>query len=56
MKKKLALLVLGLIIILTIKTYSEFKKIDNMASKLLIPYILWLCLAFYLNLYIVVNN
>ena len=55
-KPKLALLDIILIIVFTIITYTKFNKIDKIASYLLIPYILWLFFAFFLNLYIVLNN
>ena len=45
-----------LIIIFTIFTYVQFLPISQLASYLLIPYILWLLLAFSLNLYIVIFN
>jgi len=43
-------------LVFTIISYYSFLKINTLASNLLIPYILWLLLAFSLNLYIVVNN
>ena len=53
---KLALLDLIGTLIFTIITYNSFVKINSFASNLLVPYILWLCLAFTLNLYIVIMN
>ena len=53
---KLSLLLIISIFLLTLKSYSIFKKINNLSSLLLIPYLIWLCLAFYLNSYIVINN
>jgi len=53
---KVALLMILLIIGLTIKTYFDFSKINNVASYLLIPYLIWLCFATYLNAYIVIKN
>ena len=53
---KLALLDLILIIIFTIITIIQFYKISIYAAYLLIPYILWLLFALYLNVYIVTNN
>ena len=55
-KTKLALLDLILIIIFTLWTYNEFYKINIFASRLLIPYILWLFLALSINSYIVIMN
>ena len=53
---RLALLDMGVIILFTMLTYKNFKKINKFASQLLIPYIMWLFFALYLNLYIVINN
>jgi tryptophan-rich sensory protein len=53
---KLALLDLVFVIIFTIITIVLFYKINPLASYLLIPYILWLFLAFHLNYYIFINN
>jgi len=55
-KPLLALLDIGVIILFTFITYHKFKKINNFASQLLIPYMIWICFAAYLNLYIVLNN
>ena len=53
---RLALIDLILIIIFTIITISEFYKISIIAASLLIPYIIWLLFAFFLNIYIVIYN
>lgn len=53
---KLALLDLIATLVFTVLTYKRFMEINVSASKLLIPYIAWLILAFTLNLYIVVMN
>ena len=53
---KVALLVLVLIFALTLYATILFYDINKIASYLLIPYLLWLCVAFSLNLYIVLNN
>jgi tryptophan-rich sensory protein len=42
--------------ILVFFTYLEFKKSSAIAANLLLPYIAWILLAAYLNLYICVNN
>ena len=55
-KIKLSLFVIFLIIILSVITFIKSLKISKIVSYLLIPYILWLCFAFYLNLYIVLYN
>ena len=54
-------LVAGLILITAIigitgYTAYRFYSIDKTASLLLIPYLLWLCVAFSLNAYIVMYN
>ena len=48
----LAFLWLILLWILIFKTMSEFGKISLTAKRLLIPYLLWVTFAGYLNLYI----
>lgn len=55
-KPKLALLDLIATLIFTIVTYKKFSLINQTASRLLLPYIAWLILAFSLNLYIVIMN
>jgi benzodiazapine receptor len=42
--------------ILVFLTYIEFKKSSVLASNLLLPYMVWILLAAYLNLYICINN
>ena len=44
------------IIILTIVTIILMKKISKKGAYLLIPYVLWLCFAGYLNGYIMFTN
>ena len=53
---KTALIYTTIIIIFTILTIITFYNINKFASFLLIPYLSWLFFAFYLNLYIVLNN
>ena len=53
---KFSLLIIISIIILTFITFNEFNKLNKLASYLLIPYIVWLIFATYLNTYIVINN
>ena len=48
--------VIILIIIFVNLTIYYFRKIDVKASELLIPYLLWLYYALYLNYYIIKNN
>jgi translocator protein len=53
---KLALLDMIFIMGVTFYTYKQFLPISKTAAYLLIPYMLWLCVAFSLNLYIILNN
>ncbi len=52
----LALLIIIILILFTTYICVEFYSINRIASYFLIPYILWLCLAFTLNAYIVIYN
>ena len=51
-----ALIDIILVIIFTAITYKKFLKYNKLAAYLLIPYLLWLSFASYLNLFIVLNN
>ena len=55
-KPLLALLDIGVILLFTLLTYEKFLKVSKFAAYLLIPYIVWISFAGYLNLYIVLNN
>lgn len=55
-KPLLALLDICLIIYFAMQTYNKFIKIDQLAAYLLVPYLLWLLLAFSMNFYIVLMN
>ena len=55
-KPILALIDIILILIFTLITYYKFSKISKTASLLLLPYIIWLSFALYLNIYIVLYN
>ena len=55
-KPLLALLDIGVILLFTLVTYEKFQKISSFAALLLVPYIIWISFAAYLNLYIVLNN
>jgi tryptophan-rich sensory protein len=55
-KPFLALLDIGVILLFTLLTYEKFLKVSKFAAYLLIPYIVWISFAGYLNLYIVLNN
>ena len=51
-----ALFIILLTIVLTCLTATEFWKKSKLAALFLVPYIAWMSLASYLNLYICVNN
>lgn len=55
-KIRLALILTILIFILTFIVSIKFYKINKIASYLLIPYLLWLIVAMYLNIYIILKN
>ena len=52
----LALIDIIIITYFTFITMQRFLKINLFAGYLLIPYIIWLCVAFSMNLYIVIMN
>ena len=52
----LALIDLILTIVFTAITYYQFNKVSKLGGYLLLPYLIWICFAFYLNLYIIMNN
>lgn len=52
----LALIDILLILFFTIVTFTKFININKTAGYLLLPYLLWLSFALYLNTYIVINN
>lgn len=49
------LLIMGLTAIITIFLY-DFRNIMKWKSVLILPYLLWLCIATSLNMYIVIHN
>ena len=53
---QLSLLIIILLIISIIATIISFYKISNIASYLLIPYLLWVCFAAYLNFGFMIMN
>ena len=55
-KIRLSLVITICIFILTLIVSIKFYKINQTASYLLIPYLLWLLVAMYLNIYIIINN
>lgn len=52
----LALLDMQLLIVTLIATMMLFFQHSRLAGSLLIPYLVWVLFAFYLNAYIVLNN
>ncbi len=48
--KLLALMILSTLIILVINMINYFKKINEFASKIQIPYLIWLSFALFLNI------
>jgi tryptophan-rich sensory protein len=55
-KIRFALILTILIFILTFIVSIKFYKINKIATYLLIPYLLWLIVAMYLNIYIILKN
>jgi len=51
-----ALLNIWILIALNIKLFVKMQRLDSISGILFIPYIVWLCFASYLNLFIVLNN
>lgn len=52
----LALMDIILIFGFVLLTFKKYFEINRFAAYILIPYIIWLCLAFTLNLYIIIHN
>ena len=52
----IALLDIWLLIFLNIKITIVLFKTDRISTFLYMPYVIWLCFASYLNLFIVINN
>ena len=55
-KLLIALVMIVVILGLTVLTFAQMQKINKKVSYLLVPYMLWLSFASYLNVYIVLNN
>ena len=51
-----ALLNIWILIALNIKLFVKMLRLDSISGVLFIPYMVWLCFASYLNLFIVLNN
>ena len=54
--QRLALIMIILMIIFSVLSMIEMLKINKNVAYLLIPYIVWLCFATYLNSYIILKN
>ena len=52
----IALVNIWFLIILNIILFIKMFRIDRLSGILLLPYVIWLIFASYLNLYIVINN
>ena len=52
----LALIVLVILIILIIVLIIKFKRVNNVSSYLMIPYLLWSCYALFLNFNLLILN
>ena len=52
----IALLDIWLLIFLNVKITIVLFKTDRISAFLYLPYVIWLCFASYLNLFIVINN
>lgn len=55
-KLVLSLIIIFMIVIFTILTMFRFWRVSRWSSLVLIPYLIWLLFATYLNLYIVIKN
>jgi len=53
---KLSFIIILLLIIIVYFNIIEFGRTNLLSSYLLIPYLIWILFASYLNLYIVINN
>lgn len=51
-----SMIILALLYFSTVSLFLTYKKVNKLSSVLLIPYLLWLLLAFYLNICIVFLN
>ena len=52
----IALVNIWFLIILNIILFIKMFRIDRLSGILLLPYVIWLIFASYLNLYIIINN
>ena len=53
---KISLILLIILIMIVYKMYNTYKIIDKQLGLLQLPYLIWLCLALYLNIYIYLYN
>jgi translocator protein len=52
----LALIDLLILVFFSLYTTMLYFQIDNLAGYLMVPYVIWLTFALYLNYYILINN
>lgn len=52
----IALIIIILMILSLILTIKNFYKVNKLSSFLLIPYLIWLLFAFYLNVVVIILN
>ena len=53
---KISLILLIILTMIVYKMYNTYKLIDKQIGLLQLPYLIWLCLALYLNIYIYLYN
>jgi tryptophan-rich sensory protein len=51
-----AMVVILVLLVLIVRTIQQFKMVDLLASRLLYPYLIWVCFATFLNGGIVLLN
>jgi tryptophan-rich sensory protein len=51
-----AMVVILVLLVLIVRTIQQFKTVDLLASRLLYPYLIWVCFATFLNGGIVLLN
>ena len=51
-----SVVILALLILSVVITFIKFRQINKSASNYLIPYVLWIIFAFYLNLGVAILN
>ena len=51
-----ALVVIGVLLYMIVRTLQQFRSVDLLATRLLYPYLIWVCFATFLNAGIVFLN